>query len=392
MRITFVTYTYPHPKRGFNPGIERVIESLSQELARKGHDVHVITTYSRNDGKKGEENVNGVKIHRVKDVRDIFGRVGSIFSLDLLSINYSVKKCNDILQDSDILHVFTPFLLNIPNVPVVSHFHHPEKIRNFKEYLYLPTSNYLWRKTYERSDAVISVSKYSARYLIKIGISPNKIFVVPNGVDTEKFHPNVDASGLKNRFSGNNILLYVGPITQRKGLIYLIKSMPKILAEHKDTILVLVGKGNQEENLKRLSNKLGISRNVIFEGFIPEDQLPMYYNACDLFVFPSLQEGFGMVLAEAMSCGKTVVASNTTAIPEVVGDAGVLVEPKNPDALAEAIIELLSDEQRRKILEQKALTRARNFTWDESAINCLRVYRTLSESNLRISKVKRGFE
>jgi len=87
MRITFVTYIYPHPKRGFNPGIERVIESLSKELARKGHDITVVTTYSRNNGKEREEEVDGVKIYRVKDTRDIFGRVGSIFSLDLLSIN-----------------------------------------------------------------------------------------------------------------------------------------------------------------------------------------------------------------------------------------------------------------------------------------------------------------
>lgn len=378
MKVTFLSYTYPYPKRGFNPGIERVIESLSQELARKGHDVHVITTYSRNNGKKEEESVNGVKIHRVKDMRDIFGRVGSIFSLDFLSLNYSVKKCNDILQDSDILHVFIPFLLNIPNVPVVSHFHHPQKIRNFKEYLYVPTSRYLWKKTYGKSDAVISVSKYSARYLTKIGIPPNKIFVVSNGVDTEKFHPNVDTSELKNRFSSNNILLYVGPITQRKGLIYLIKSMPRILSEHKDTILVLVGEGDQERNLKKLSNELGISRKVIFEGFVPEDQLPIYYNACDLFVFPSLQEGFGIVLAEAMACGKTVVASNTTAIPEVVGDAGILVEPRNPDTLAEAVIELLSDEHKRKRLERKAIKRVHeNFTWSAVVNKLLKIYKNL---------------
>jgi len=375
MKVTFISYTYPHPKRGFNPGIERVIESVSQELARKGLNIQVITTYSRNNGKKRKENVNGVEIHRIKDVRDICGRVGSIFSLDLLSINYFVKKYNGILYDSDIIHVFTPFLLNIPEVPVVSHFHHPEKIRNFKECLYLPTSNYLWKKTYVKSDAIISVSKYSARHLTKNGISSNKIFVVPNGVDIKKFNPYVDTSRLENRFIGNNVLLYVGPIIQRKGLTCLIKSMPKILAEHKDTILVLVGKGDQEENLKRLSNELSISRNVIFEGFVPEDQLPMYYNACDLFVFPSLQEGFGMVLAEAMACEKPVVASNTTAIPEVVGDAGILVEPGNPDALAEAIIESLNDEHMRKRLGMKALKRVReNFSWNMATEKLLSVY------------------
>lgn len=374
MRITFVTYVYPYPKRGFNPGIERVIESLSHALVRKGHDVHVITTY-RNGGRLKEENDHGVHIYRINDFRKMFGRMGSVFSLDLLSINYFVKEYRDVLQNSDIIHVFTPFLIDIQNIPVVSHFHHDEKIRNLKEFLYLPTSHYLWKKTYKRSDAVISVSKYSARYLVKIGIPPNKIFVVPNGVDIKKFNPYIDATELKNRFGSNNILLYVGPIIQRKGLIYLIRSMPKILAEHRDTILVMVGKGEQETYLKRLANELGINRNVIFEGFVPENQLPMYYNACDLFVFPSLQEGFGMVLTEAMACGKPVVASNTTAIPEVVGEAGILVEPENPDALANAIIDLLNDENKRKELGEKALKRVHEkFTWDKVAREVEEVY------------------
>jgi len=377
MKITFVTYIYPYPKKGFNPGIERVIGETSRALSNKGHEVKVITTY-RNGGQLKKEECHGINIYRINDLRNIFGRIGSIFSIDLLSINYFVRGYKQILQDSDVIHTFTPFLIDVPNVPLFSHFHHHEKIRNLKELLYLPTSNHLWKETYRKSDAIISVSKYSARYLTKIGISSNKIFVIPNGVDIEKFNPYIDTSELENKFGDNNILLYAGPVIQRKGLIYLIKSMPKILAKHKDTVLILVGDGDQKENLKRLSNKLGVSKNVIFEGFVSEDQLPAYYNVCDLFVFPSLQEGFGMVLAEAMACGKTVVASNNTAIPEVVGDAGVLVETKNSDALAEAIIDLLNDENKRKKLEKKALKRVHEkFTWSTSADKLLRVYDNL---------------
>ena len=148
MIITFVSYVYPYPKRGFNPGIERVIEELSRALVNKGHRVNVITTY-RNGGKLSEEVVHGVHIYRIKDLRGILGKLGSIFSLDLLSINYFAKKHKKILQESDIIHAFTPFILDIPNIPLVSHFHHDEKIRKNIEYLYLPTSKYLWNKTYK---------------------------------------------------------------------------------------------------------------------------------------------------------------------------------------------------------------------------------------------------
>ena len=123
MKITFVTYIYPYPKRGFNPGIERVIGEVSHALVNKGHEVNVITTY-RNGGELKEENDNGVNIYRTNDLRNIFGKVGSMFSLDLLSINYFAKEYKHILQDSDIIHVFTPFFIDVPNVPLVSHFHH----------------------------------------------------------------------------------------------------------------------------------------------------------------------------------------------------------------------------------------------------------------------------
>ena len=155
----------------------------------------------------------------------------------------------------------------------------------------------------------------------------NKIKIVPNGVDINKFNPRIDAKELKGRFHGMNILLYIGPITNRKGLKYLIEAMPQILTHNRNSVLIIVGGGNSVP-LEDLSRSLGVQDNVVFEGFVSDERLSMYYNACDLFVFPSLQEGFGMVLIEAMACAKTVVASNNTAIPEVVGDAGILVESK----------------------------------------------------------------
>lgn len=136
--------------------------------------------------------------------------------------------------------------------------------------------------------------------------------------------------------------MYVGPLIQRKGIEYLIKAMPGIISECGKTILLIVGEGNQEY-LEKIAISLNVSDSVVFEGFVPEDKLSMYYNSCDIFVLPSLQEGFGMVMAEAMACGKPVIATNTSAIPEVLGDAGLTVPPRDSRALSEAVITLLKD-------------------------------------------------
>lgn len=377
MKITFVSYIYPYPNRGFNPGIERVIGEISHALADKGHEVNVITTY-RNGGIEPKEIDRGVNIYRINDLRNIFGKIGSIFSLDLLSINFFIREYKDLLQNSDVIHIFTPFLVDIPNVPLISHFHHDEIIRQKLEYFYLPFSKYLWNITYQRSDAIISVSEYSAKSLIKNNVPKNKIHVVPNGVDISKFHPGIDTKELKEKFGGMNVLLYVGPVTPRKGLQYLIKALPKVLTKHKNTLLVIVGNGDID-HLKKLAEENNVFDHVIFEGFVPEEKLPMYYNACDIFVFPSLQEGFGMVLVEAMACKKTVIASDTSAIPEVVGSAGVLVKPQDSNLLGDAIINLLSETDRKKNLEKNALNRViEHFTWKMVATKLLNIYSKIS--------------
>lgn len=379
MKITFLTYVYPYPERGYNPGIERVIGEFTHSLARRGHEVNVITTFRRNGGNTKTESDSGVNIFRTNDLKNIFGRPGGLFSLDQLSINYFMREHLKMLKDSDIIHSFIPVYRKIPGVPLLTHFHHPERIRYLKEFLYLPANTYLWSRTYRQSDAVISVSDYSARYLKDIGVPPERIHVLPNSVDTSKFRPDLEPADLRNRFPGTNILLYVGPMTERKGLKYLINAMPAVLNENPNTILLLVGGGSDIPRLRKMAEDRGISSNVIFEGFVPEERLPSYYSACDVFVLPSLQEGFGIVLIEAMACGKVTVASDTSAIPEVVGDAGILVEPKNSDALAHAISRLLNNMPARESLGQKALARVKKYyTIERVTDELIKIYNSMT--------------
>jgi len=292
-------------------------------------------------------------------------------------MNLSLREHHSMLEDSDIVHTFTPILFDIPHTPLVSHFHHEDRIRDYSEALYLPFSRRLWNLTYRHSDSIIAVSNHSRCELLKRGHDPGKITVVPNGVDTSRFAPGRRSRELEERFKGKRIVLYVGPMVERKGLRYLIEAMPNILKKNEGVVLVLVG-GQESNQLRNLAQSLGISRNVMFEGIVSEDLLPSYYNACDVFVLPSLQEGFGMVLIEAMACGKAVVASDTTAIPEVVGDAGVLVRPRDSQELEVAISRLLEDDETRRNLESKGLRRARErFSWDKSINDLLGVYEGL---------------
>lgn len=373
MKITFVTHVYPYPQRGFNPGIERVIEELSLNLAAKGHKIRVITTY-RNDGILKKERYRDIEINRIKDTRHILGKIGSVFACDYLSINYLINRYyKEILKDSDVIHAFTPFVNVIPNVPLISHFHHEEKIRNPKELLFLPMLARMWEKTYEASNAVISVSNYSSKDLVKKRILKANIFIVPNGVDVKRFYPNANTL-IKNKYNNANILLYVGPLIKRKGIEYIIKAMPRIISECGKTILLIVGEGSQDY-LRKIAAMLNVTDNVIFKGFVSEENLSMYYNGCDIFVFPSLQEGFGMVMAEAMACGKPVIAANTSAIPEVLGDAGSIVPPRDSHALSEAVITLLKDEDKRLAFEERAIRRiAKLYTWDKVSEKVLQIY------------------
>lgn len=369
MKITFISYIYPFPNRGFNPGIERVIEEFAHELTNQGHEVHVITTY-RNGGTEEFECDGGVCIHRIPDARHFMGKLGSAFSMDLLSINMSIRTYGNLLDESDIVHTFTPIVWKFFSTPMVAHYHHWDEPSDLMEYLYLPTSHKIWLRCYEIADRVIAVSEYSANDLVERGIDWNSIETVPNGVDTDEFYPGSSCI----EFEGwDSILLYVGPLSERKGLKYLIKSMPGIVENNKNTGLVIVG-GGDNSDLLELSNSLGIQDNIQFEGFVPDDELPEYYRAANIFVFPSLLEGFGMVLLEAMASGLPVIATNGSAIPEVVGDAAVLVPPKDPAAITESVNYVLKNSIRSEMKDDSLKRVESRFTWKNATKKLASVY------------------
>jgi Glycosyltransferase len=197
------------------------------------------------------------------------------------------------------------------------------------------------------ADAVIAVSECTKRDAMRLyGLDEAKIRVIYEGV-SPRFRPASPEAiaAVRARYNlPECFILYVGTIEPRKNLTALLEAFHHLLATH-DLRLVIVGKkGWLYEGFFRRLRELGLEDRVIFTGYVPDEDLPAIYSAADLFVFPSLYEGFGLPVLEAMACGTPVVCSNTSSLPEVAGDAALLVDPTDVRALAGAIERVLTDE------------------------------------------------
>lgn len=232
----------------------------------------------------------------------------------------------------------------------------------------------------ELTDGVITVSECSKRDILKFfSIDEDKVFVTPLAADI-KYRPLdkdnckeilVETYGINKPF-----ILYIGGFSPRKNVSGLMTAFSKIHKNlDKEYDLVIVGANKDDgELLKNLSIELNIELNIKFTGYIPEDHLPIFYNACDVFTYPSLYEGFGLPPLEAMSCGTPVLTSNISSIPEVVGDGGILIDPLSMKSLMYSLEALLNDESIRKDISEKALLRASQFSWEKTSEKTIEAY------------------
>ncbi|HBY06629.1 MAG TPA: hypothetical protein DEH22_02125 [Chloroflexi bacterium] len=200
----------------------------------------------------------------------------------------------------------------------------------------------------QRASGLMAVSEASRQaYLRGYNISPNKILLTRNGIDTQFFHPIENTDVIRSSLkipSTDPVIMYSGFFTPRKGLEYLAQAMQEIQPR---TWLVLTGKWDQRFQ-DQFDTLLGsASSRVIYAGFVPDKEMPSYFSMADLYVSSSLLEGFGLPLAEALACETPVVAANAGAVAEVVGPGGVLVPPGDYHALAQAVSELLANPQKR---------------------------------------------
>jgi len=221
-----------------------------------------------------------------------------------------------------------------------------------------------------RAAAIIAVSEYSKRSIVeRLGVSPGKVTVIPDALGPE-FKPEPLTEFVAARYGiVPPYILYVGNFRPHKNLPRLIRAFANLSKSLRDTHQLVLAGGDWEhrQTLAGLVRDLGISDRVLFPGRIEDSHLPAVYSGCGLFVFPSLEEGFGLPALEAMACGAPVVAGNRAAIPEVVDKAAILVDQENVPAMTEAIAQVLSVSDLRETLRQSGLARAMEFSSDRTS-------------------------
>jgi glycosyltransferase involved in cell wall biosynthesis len=240
------------------------------------------------------------------------------------------------------------------------------------------------KKTLKRADKIITVSNFSKDEIIKFfNIDAGKIAVVPNGVDFSLFNPNYDIAKInevKDKYKINgSYFLYLGTLEPRKNLIRLISAYNEyIKLTDSSTLLVLAGqKGWMYDGIFEKVRELKLEEKIIFTGYIKDYEAPILINGAVAFCFTSLYEGFGMPPLEAMACGTPVLTSNISSLPEVVGDAAILVDPYSEKEITNALVKLHNDENLRKELSEKGLVQAKKFSWDNAATILNNIYKEL---------------
>ncbi|MBW9221791.1 glycosyltransferase family 4 protein [Methanothermococcus sp. SCGC AD-155-C09] len=233
-------------------------------------------------------------------------------------------------------------------------------------------------RTIRTADKIISVSHNTKKDVIKyFKIPEDKIEVIYNGVNEEyKPLPDNEIEKIRQKYNLEYpFILYVGGLAPNKNIPTLIKAFYKLKKQRLLHKLVIIGAKRLKYNsIFETIDKLNLQKDVIFTGYVPEEDLPALYNAADLFVYPSIYEGFGLPPLEAMACGIPVITSNSSSLPEVVGNAGIMVDPYDVDGLSRAMYEVLTNDGLREELRKRGLERAKLFTWKKCAEEHLKVY------------------
>lgn len=224
------------------------------------------------------------------------------------------------------------------------------------------------------SDHIITPSKSNYDKLMQIGIPSEKVSVIPNGYDSTIFkRPSVnDARRKLNIPADKRVILSVGNLEIEKGHMYLVEAMEIVSKRRTDIVCFIVGSGGKKKELIRLINRLEVNNFLKLVGSKPHDEIPMWMNACDVFVLPSLSESFGIVQIEAMACGKPVVATKNGGSEEIVIEdkLGILVEPKDPEGLLQAILVALEVEWDAEYIREYS----KQFAWERIAEKIVKVY------------------
>ena len=280
-------------------------------------------------------------------------------------------------QDADIVHFFNFIVPPGVKGKVVTTIHDAVWLRYPET---MEKKN--WRRiskdiqySVDRADRIVTVSESTKRDLIELlQVPAEKIVIASPGVDIKKYqkaYSEQERLAVRNRYGlPEQYILCLGNLEPRKNIERLLQAYAQLLKNQvfsKYKLVLVGGKGWKYENIFKQIEQLGLSEHVVFTGYVDEEDKVAIYQMAKLFVYPSLFEGFGMPVAEAMAAGVPVITSNVSSMPEVAGDAGILVNPENVDNIADAMQHLLSDEKLYQQCVHRGLQQCMKFTWERSA-------------------------
>ena len=287
---------------------------------------------------------------------------------------------NHLVPDAKLFHATEHLLMPLRGVPTILTIHDlifrimPEHHKPLNRW-YLNLTLPLYSR---RANHIIVVSESTRRDVINAyGVHEDKISVIPEAA-APRFAPQSAKAieAVRQRYQlPEKFLLYVGTIEPRKNLLRLLKVWEKLYKASAAPPLVIVGsRGWLSEDFFAALEKSPVRNGALLTGYVRDEDLPALYAAATAFIFPSLYEGFGLPPLEAMACGTPVICSNSSSLPEVVGDAALLCDPTDELALADALIRIVSDTDLQNMLRERGLKQAAKFSWERTAKETLAVY------------------
>ncbi len=374
MKVVLTCIVFPEPRGGILPGPERLTHRLASALRGKRVDVSIVTSFW--NGGNGTDVVDGITVHRVLSSGDLAGAFGRAFGMHYVSWARKVLDATKALRGTDVIHALSPLssarAFKRGGLPMVATFQHLARIRSAADLLSVPWQHMLEQWTYRHAALVTTPSRASSEDLRRrFHVPGERIRVVPYGVDVPRNSPLPDRDPRR--------ILCVGILERRKGIDLLIRAAAQLLPDYPDLSLTLVGRGPQRSELEALAMKLGLGKRVNFLGYVRDDELQDLYARSGLFAFPSLQEGFGLVLLEAMAHGLPVVTSATASIRETVGEYAIGVTPGGVESLASGLRRVFDDAALARYLSTRGREHVMaNYSWDATAERFLDIYQTVA--------------
>ena len=359
MKIAIVVYSFL-PK--YVAGTEIATYNIAKGLSSNSdYDINVLT--SLDEGLPSESEMDGFKVHRIyRPWKN--NSIGLLFSAPLfwIMIFFKIWRLKpDIVHfqglSTGIIGIFSKTFLKIPYIVWA---------RGSDVYLANPLIKITHEMIFNKASAIIALTEYMKNAINQT--TDKEVHVIPNGVELNKFAINENKEDTRCKLGipqDKTILIFVGRLYAVKGVDYLIKSLNILKKDFNNFKLLILGDGPEMGNLRQLSQELGNDSYIEFLGRIPNEKVSDYLNASDIFVLPSLSEGFPNVLLEAMACGLPVISTNIRGLDEIIieGRNGFLINPKSPEEIAHKVEYILDNPLIFESFSQNNKNRAKKYEW-----------------------------